>query len=244
MKKILFFLILLSGCTAFEMPDTFRHRIFDEQGFGISVWEKSSLSSDIYHVYIEGDGNAFNAHGLPTNNPTPKSAFMRKLAAKDMSANVVYLARPCQFTQGNACTEKYWTTARFASNVVEAEYQAIKETIGNNPVILIGYSGGAQIAGLIASTKNLDVKEVITIAGNLDHKAWTSYHHLPPLSESMSLTDYADKFALVPQTHYVGEKDKVIPPIITEEFVADKSSVHIVPNATHDGGWDNIDLFE
>lgn len=244
MKKILFLLIFLNGCTSFEMPNTFQYQIFDEQNFEISVWEKKSLSSDIYHVYIEGDGNAFNAHGLPTNNPTPKSAFMRKLAVKDTSANVVYLARPCQFTQGSACAEKYWTTARFAPNVIDVEYQVIKEIVGNNPVILIGYSGGAQIAGLIASTKDLNVKEVITIAGNLNHKAWTSYHHLPPVSESMDLADYADKFALIPQTHYVGEKDKVIPPIITLEFVADKSSVHIVPNATHDGGWDKVDLFK
>ena len=244
MKKILFFLIFLCGCSSFEMPDTFRYRILKEQGFEISAWEKSHPSSDVYHVYIEGDGNAFNAHGLPTNDPTPKSAFMRKLAAQDTNVNVVYLARPCQFTKGSECVEKYWTTARFAPQVVEAEYQSIKEIIGNNAVVLIGYSGGAQIAGLIAVTKDLNVKEVITIAGNLDHKAWTSCHHLSPLSESMNLADYANKFASIPQKHYVGEKDKVIPPIITEEFVADKSSVYIVPNASHDKGWENIDLFE
>ena len=242
MYRLLFLILLLSGCTSYQMPDSFRYKTIDAQGFDISVWEKQAYPRNIYHVYIEGDGHAFNAHGQPTSDPTPKSSFLRQLATQDRNTGVVYIARPCQFTKGLRCQQKYWTTARFSSEVVEAEYQAIKEIVGNKPIILIGYSGGAQIAGLIAIKKDLYVQKVITIAGNLDHKAWTDYHHLPELTESLNLADYKDKFTHIPQIHYVGEKDKVIPPILTKEFVKDKSAIHVVPNATHGDGWNEIDL--
>ena len=242
MYRLLFFILLLSGCTTFQMPDTFTYKEIETEGFKISAWVRMDNSPSIYHVYIEGDGNAFNAHGQPTNDPTPQSSLVRKLATQDENTGVIYMARPCQFTKGLKCQQKYWTTARFSSEVVEAEYQAIRKLVGNKPVVLIGYSGGAQIAGLIATTKNLNIKKIITIAGNLDHKAWTDYHHLSELTESLNLADYKDKFIHVPQIHYVGEKDKIIPPVLAEEFVLDKSTIHVIPNATHSDGWNGIDL--
>ena len=85
---------------------------------------------------------------------------MRNLAFGDDSPNVVYLARPCQYVEGTICSSYYWTVARFSSEVVEAEYEAIKKIVGDNPVILIGFSGGAQIAGLVAVSRNvLNVKK-------------------------------------------------------------------------------------
>ena len=242
MYKLLFLILLLSGCTTFQMPDNFRYRTIEVKGFDISVWEKQAYPQNIYHIYIEGDGNAFNARGQVTNDPTPKSSFMRLLAADDAKANVIYLARPCQFTKGSQCTQKYWTTARFSPEVVDAEYQVIKELIGNKPIVLIGYSGGAQIAGLLSVTKDLNIQKVITIAGNLDHKAWTEYHHLPPLSESLNLADYKAKFSKIPQIHYVGEKDKVIPPILIKDFVTNPNLIRIISDASHGDGWDALDI--
>jgi len=233
MKKGFLILLLLTGCASFEMPTTFERKQIESGGFIISAWEKVTNPKNVYHVYIEGDGNAFNAHGQATNDPTPKSFLMRRLAAEDSFENVIYLARPCQYTKGSQCTQKYWTTARFSPEVVEAEYHAIKDLANNAPVILIGYSGGAQIAGLMSVTKDLNIQKVITIAGNLDHKAWTEYHHLPPLSQSLNLADYKEKFSKVPQIHYVGKKDKVIPPILTEDFVSNPDLIRIIPNATH-----------
>ena len=240
MKNVFLIMLLLSGCRSFEMPKTFQYKQIEAEGFNISAWIKTKNSSLPYHVYIEGDGNAFNTHGQPTSDPTPKSSFMRHLAAKDSYENVIYLARPCQFTKGTECSKKYWTTARFAPNVIEAEYLAIKSLSGNAAVNLIGYSGGAQIAGLIAATKNLNVKKVITIAGNLDHKAWTAYHNLPELTESLNLADYKEKFNQIPQIHYIGKQDKIIPPLLSEEFVSDKSTLRIIPEATHNKGWNKI----
>lgn len=244
MKKLVVLLLFLAGCASFNMPEVFEYQIYHENGFDISVWKKITAPQGVYHIYIEGDGHAFNAQGMPTNDPTPKSSLVRQMAAKDSFANVIYLARPCQFTKGSACAKKYWTTERFSPDVVEAEYQVIQKITKRAPVVLIGFSGGAQIAGLLAVTKDLNVKKVITVAGNLDHKAWTAYHHLPELSGSLNLADFKDQFFLVDQVHYAGAQDKVIPLVLTKQFVGDKAPVHIVDKATHGQGWDNIKLFD
>ncbi len=116
---------------------------------------------------------------------------------------------PCQYIKNPLCRQKYWTTARVAPEVVNAEYEVIKRLAGNHPLILIVFSGGAQIAGLIAATKpDLQITQIITIAGNLDPQSWTTYHHLPALSESMNLSDYQPQFTSIPQTPMLAQKTK------------------------------------
>lgn len=122
-----------------------------------------------------------------------------------------------------------------------AVYEAIKNIVGNNPVILVGFSGGAQVAGLVSSAKlGLNVKKIITIAGNLDHLTWTQYHNLPPLNESMNLESYRTQFAKIPQIHYVGSNDKVIPPVLVREFVGNDDLIIEVNGASHNKGWESI----
>ena len=68
-------------------------------------------------VYIEGDGLAWRSRTEPSADPTPHQALGLALAAADPAANVVYLARPCQFTPMAAnprCDKAYWTNKRFA----------------------------------------------------------------------------------------------------------------------------------
>lgn len=159
----------------------------------------------------------------------------------EYSPNVIYLSRPCQYVKSPICSKRHWTTARFAPEIINAEYEAIKQIAGNNPVILVGSSGGAQIAGLIATAKSgLNIKKVITIAGNLDHLAWTRYHKLPPLNESLNLESYRKQFAQIPQIHYVGNDDKVMPPVLVREFVGNDELVVEVDSASHNTGWEAI----
>ncbi|MBO5441978.1 MAG: alpha/beta hydrolase [Alphaproteobacteria bacterium] len=242
MPKIIAVLLLLSAYTTLEIPDTYTYKIIKTQNFDLASWQKITNADAFYKIYIEGDGNAFNASGYPSQDPTPRGTLVRSLAFQDPSPNVIYLARPCQFIKSAVCAKKrHWTTARFAPEIITAEYDAVKQIAETRPVILIGFSGGAQIAGLIATAKpGLNVKKIITIAGNLDHEAWTKYHKLPPLNESMSLNDYRANFQKIPQTHYVGEKDEVILPFLIKEF-ADQKDVIIVKGATHNKGWESIE---
>lgn len=51
------------------------------------------------------------------------------------------------------------------------------------------------VAALIAATRpEINVAKVVTVSGNLDHQAWTAYHRLPPLSDSLNLPDYMASF--------------------------------------------------
>lgn len=241
MYKWLVFILLLSSCASFTPPNDFKYREISTREFDLASWQKITQPNGVYKFYIEGDGNAFNTQGRPTNDPTPKGKLVRELAFGDPSPNVIYLARPCQFIKSKICAKRHWTTARFAPEVINSEYQAIKQIAGEHEIILIGFSGGAQVAGLVASAKpGLNIKKIMTIAGNLDHLTWTQYQHLPALNESMNLESYRQQYLKIPQVHYVGAKDKVIPPLLVKKFVKDDSKVVIVPEATHGTGWKNI----
>ncbi|CDA18669.1 putative uncharacterized protein [Acetobacter sp. CAG:267] len=241
MLKALIILFFVAGCTAIKAPTDFVYKEIPTRDFTLASWQKITDPFGTYKIYIEGDGYAFNAHGRATQDPTPKGTLVRELAFGDNNPNVVYLARPCQYIKSPICSKRHWTTARFAPEVINAEYAAVKQIAGDNPVILIGFSGGAQVAGLIASAKQgLNVKKIITIAGNLDHLAWTQYHNLPPLNESMNLESYRKQFAQIPQIHYVGSDDKVMPPVLVRDFVGESCNLIEVRGATHNSGWEKI----
>lgn len=241
MKRFLFcFLFVLSGCLGVTVSDNFEYKEITTSQFRLASWQKITNDNAACRIYIEGDGYAFNAKGLPSQNPTPHGFLVRDLSFNDPAENVIYLARPCQYLQDNRCNAEYWTVKRFSSEVVEAEYEAVKQICKNKPITLIGFSGGAQIAGLIAvKYPDLKINKVITIAGNLNHKAWTYYHHLPELSGSLDLSDYKEKFALIPQVHFVGKNDRVIPSMLSKRNVSEDKIIE-VENATHDKGWHKI----
>lgn len=234
-------LLCLYGCSSITIPNDFVYKEIKTKDFKIASWQKTTNPTQGYKIYIEGDGYAFNRYGKATQDPTPKGTFVRELAFGDENPNVIYLARPCQYVKSDICSKRHWTTARFAPEIVNAEYEAIKQIAKDNPVVLVGFSGGAQIAGLVATAKQgLNIQKIITIAGNLDHLAWTQYHQLPPLNESMNLADYQKEFAKIPQIHYVGGLDNNILPSLARQFIKDDSLIVIVPEATHNDGWDSV----
>ena len=86
---------------------------------------------------------------------------------------------------------RYWTTHRFAPEVIRASDLALdrlKTLFGAQRLVLVGYSGGAAVALLVAARRH-DMGQIITVAGNLDHQAWTHYHHVQALSGSLNPVD-------------------------------------------------------
>jgi pimeloyl-ACP methyl ester carboxylesterase len=236
MKKFSFLLLsVLWGCQSITPPKSFIYKEIQTDTYKLASWQKITNAVYPVRIYIEGDGHAFNRLGYPTSDPTPLGTFLREIAFNDPNANVVYLARPCQYVKDDRCSVKDWTTGRFSEDIVKSAGQAIKKISGKNSVILIGYSGGALLSGLVIDQNpQLSVKKWITLAGMLNHSKWTQELNLPPLKDSVDL----DKLPKVKQLHLVGDKDRVIPWRLTESLV-DKNDLIIIPNATHDRGYND-----
>ena len=234
-----FICLLLTGCAGWQMPPEFSYREISTSTFKIAVWQKIESPTLPYKIYIEGDGYAFNHNGRISNNPTPHGTLVRELAAGDKHPNVIYMARPCQFVDDTQCRPIYWSTARFAPEAVQAQYEAVKAVAGKQPLTLVGFSGGAQIAGLLAvKYPDLYISKLVTVAGNLDVKAWSEYHHLPALALSDDLRNYRAQYAKFTQVHYIGKDDSNIVPALTENFVTDKQQIIYIKNASHNNGWE------
>jgi len=195
-------------------------------------------------LYIEGDGRAWDSRYTPSLDPTPRRAMALQLAARDPAPNVVYLARPCQFTARDPhCEVAYWTGKRYAPEVIAALDRAISTYAARapgQPLNLIGYSGGGALAVLVAAGRG-DVASIRTVAGNLDIDEVTRLHHVSPLTGSRNPIDEARRVAQIAQLHFSGGDDRIVPASVARHFaiLAGGSCVRteIVPGIGHEGDW-------
>ncbi len=237
----------LAADAGFE-PLNLRTSSFTLSGF-YRVGSPSRLTPDQRSpvVYIEGDGFAWIDRFTVSDNPTPRNPLALKLAVRDSSARVFYLARPCQFVDlahERNCRPAFWTSARFAPDVIATYDQALDQIaarLGNAGFHLVGFSGGGAVAVLLAARRG-DVFSVRTVAGNLDHVALNRAKKVSPLRYSLNPIAVAPKLATLPQTHYLGGRDRVVPPWVGENFVraAGQSAcvrAQVVPQASHLDEW-------
>lgn len=202
----------------------FKKQLITTDAFNLVSYQKiSNTSNDVLVIYIEGDGSAWKSGSLPSDDPTPTNPLALGLAVQDKRPAVAYLSRPCQFTgiPSKGCSESVWTDARFSPAVVNSSNQAIeilKKQYQSKELILVGYSGGAAVASLVAAQRN-DVKQLITVAGNLDTSAWVKYFGLNPLTGSLNPADHAKQLSTLKQIHFIGDKDLVIPLAVTESYM-------------------------
>ncbi len=211
-----------------------------------SFLPKTPATAETLTIYLEGDGFAWINSLTPSEDPTPIDPLALKLALRDDSP-AIYLARPCQFITNEYnknCSKKYWTGSRYSAEVIQSTNQAIdqiKHRFKVNKFILVGYSGGGAVACLVAARRT-DVARLITIAGNIDHRAWTMGNHLSPLLGSLNPADEWMYLQNIPQTHYVGGKDQVIGEYVARSFVSHFSdnqtrSIIIIPEYDHHCCW-------
>jgi hypothetical protein len=217
--------------------------------FLLASWQKIAAPGAAIHVYIEGDGKAWLDRHTPSRNPTPKNPVALELARLDPYENVVYLARPCQFTDldapGNHCQREYWTSKRFAAEVI-ASYQTALDSLAqehdNAGFHMIGYSGGANIAGLLAEQRN-DILSLRTVAGNVDNDYFTQLHSVSEMPLSLNMADDAQKLSSIPQFHFIAEKDDLVPAAIYESYAKKLGTSsclrsQIVEDTSHNQGWE------
>lgn len=234
----IFAMLVISGCAGHNNElKNFEFKSIQTQNHDIATWQKIRKKNQPIHIYIEGDGNSFFANGTVSPDPTPRDNFVRNLVANDTYSNVVYIARPCQFIRDKNCNFEDWTVARYSKQNIDAVAHAIKQIAKNQPIILIGYSGGAMMSGLVIQhNPDIKIKKWVTIAGVLNHHDWTEYFGDSNLDKSLDMKKLPD----VPQIHYAGTKDSVIPIELSQKWVPE-NLLHIVPGATH-SNFSNLNL--
>lgn len=250
-----FALPALSGCAALDRdanadsiakPVGLHKMLIKTDPFVLTVFARFSDPGKPATIYFEGDGLAWLSRTQVSQDPTPKEALGLSLAAADPSPNVVYIARPCQFTameKNPSCGVPYWTNKRFAPEVIASMEQAVDQVVAQTPgqkVNLVGFSGGGAVAVLVAAGRK-DVASIRTVAGNLDHAEVNRLAKVSPLTGSLNAIDVAPQVAKIPQIHFSGSADTTVPPVIAERFqkAAGSSCVNIrtVAGATHETGW-------
>ena len=263
-SKLSFFLILcisLFGCINSEKSKIIADHIAIDAGFKkklvkgadflFTTYQKPITKGEPFIFYIEGDGNVGSKYIL-SKDPTPKHPMLLKLAFMDKRPNVVYIARPCQytnFTLNPKCNYSYWSNKRWSEDSVIAMNDAIKEISQGKNIELIGFSGGGAMAILIAA-RTPQVKKIITLAGNLDVKAFNDHHRLPLSASIGSLNpmDFVQKVKNIPQVHFIGENDTRMPAFITDKFVTAVNAAspqhcaryEILPHVTHTKKWEKF----
>ncbi|MFC5431668.1 alpha/beta hydrolase family protein [Paraburkholderia denitrificans] len=245
----------LPGCAALDRdahadalaePAHLHRQLVDAGGFVLTAFARISQPGKPLRVYIEGDGVAWLSRTMPSLDPTPREATGLALAANDPTPNVVYLARPCQFTpmaMNPRCGIPYWTGKRFAAEVIESINDALSRFAAltpGQPIELVGYSGGGAVAVLIAARRT-DVVSIRTVAGNLDDEFVNRLHGVSPMPESENAINFASRVASIAQVHFSGAEDDVVPPSVAQRFVNATGTrcaqALTVPGFSHDSDW-------
>jgi hypothetical protein len=219
----------------------------ETKDFTLTAYYRFTKLGEPFNIYIEGDGNAWQNRVHLSDDPTPKNLLVLKLAIIDPSPNVAYLARPGQYPLSCSTLNpdsSYWSDKRFSEEVITSVNEAINQLAylaNSGKINLIGYSGGGAIAVLTAARRK-DVVSLRTIAGNLDSDAISKYHNVSVLSGSLNPIDVAQEIKNLPQRHFIGSNDKVVPVFVTKSFVGrmgdkDYKRITIVKGATHTKGW-------
>jgi len=250
MNKALFFftILFLSGCSLSRLQllekakkngaaHGMTEKIYHTKNFEIFTLQKITDPKKPLRIYIEGDGRAYVTRYQPALDPTPTSGFLLNLVMQDNAPNLLYIARPCQFVESKNCEEKYWTDQRFSSEAISAIAEVI-DNFAAKKIELVGYSGGAMLALHLPQKNILNLR---TIAGNLDLEKFVAIHKISTLSTPD--IDY-NFFAKIPQIHFVGSADEVIPYEIFDAYRKKNPrqnclKLKIVNGATHNQNWPN-----
>lgn len=241
--------LLVAGCASqgidiSNLPSATKHTatVVETDGFNIQTLQPMERPGETLRVYIEGDGRAWITSRTISSDPTPTKSLMLQYAIADAKPSV-YMARACQYVQGGKCNKMVWTDERFSSEVVIAHNDVLnqlKSKYGNQRFELVGHSGGAAIALLVAAGRD-DVTQVQAIAGNLDHAAWTEELGLRALGGSLNPAEYATELKSLPQRLYMGMNDTIVKSNVLTSYL-DKvepscAEVHVIA-ANH---WDGFD---
>lgn len=219
--------------------DPFVHRVYRRPG--------SAENGVSLNVYIEGDGTPYSTRWDVALDPTPSNPVMLKLMALDPGP-AVYVGRPCYFDTRHEppCHPYYWTLGRFSPEVVASLAVVIRSEASRTAareLRIFGHSGGGALAVLVTRVlDDLEITDVVTLAGNLDHAEWTQLHGFTPLSGSLNPVDGGPLAESTQQKHLYGELDRNIPPSLMKKAAEDDLGGlwGVAPGVQHTCCWEAV----
>jgi hypothetical protein len=243
-----------------EVPSSPMIKVF-QKNFNqdqLVVLDRGDLTKPIrLTVYIEGDGAAWRARQLPPRDPSPENPIAAYMALADPNLLVAYMARPCMYLtedQLKQCSETLWTNARFGKEALALSNEALDSLIStmkskhlkdtSRPLLinLVGYSGGGVIAALLAAQRS-DVVCLNTIASPLDIEVWAKLQKVAPLSQSFNPAYPDARLSHIPQMHWFGAEDRVVPPQALGRYrnwspiLEHNQVIQLVPKFNHRDFW-------
>ena len=247
--------LVSTGCALVQSPAERAHKIALSAGFAriesagalrayLRVSGNASATRQRLTIYLESDGAAWPAADLPPRDPTPFNPLVLQMAAADDAPAVAYLGRPCQYLDAAAlgqCDSALWTRGRFGEAAVASVNRAVdalKAASGAREIALAGYSGGGAMAALIAARRR-DTVCLATIASPLDTAAWVRAIGVSPLRTSLNPQDHTAALIDLPQTHFTGARDTVVPPATIARFIAPMKKARVIASNEfdHDCCW-------
>lgn len=209
--------------------------------FQHAAYSKTGTYTNTLHVYLGDDGTPWLG-GAPAVDPTPRNTLVLRLMTLDL-ARAIYLGRPCYHEAAGfaPCSSHLWTTHRYSEEVVRSLSAVVRRLMteqGAKQVAWFGYSGGGTLAVLLA-LRFPETASVVTIAANLDTRAWAEYLWGGDLAGSLNPASGPMLGRHVRQRHYAGAKDRVVPP-----DVAARAARGLGADLTVVDGYDHVCCWE
>jgi hypothetical protein len=222
---------LLCGCTTpAQRADRLAARggltrvLLEGTRFHHVAYERLGAQGPLF-VFIEGDGSPWTGDGRRiAADPTTRNPLALELAVRTTSGSVLYLGRPCYLGLASSaeCLPSDWTFGRYSPQIVASLALAANRVTRQrdfHDVILVGHSGGGALVVLMAPHVER-LRAMITLAANLDTRAWTLYHGYLPLTGSLDPADSAPLAAGITEIHLAGGADRNVPPVLLGRYLA------------------------
>ena len=238
------------------VPNGMFERYVEAEPYNITLFERIGQKNTVANVYIEGGQMVWDDFIREREAATPMYPLALHMATRDNATNVIWLARPCQFsyvpkTDESKCTREEWADGRFSLTklrAMNAALEDVKKRYGFTGFNLVGVQDGAGIAVHLAASRK-DVLSLRTVSGMLDTEAF-KHAYMPEKHETIVDNTsnnpgmHAAHLARLPQHHFVGEWHNVMGPAVAQTFrhnAGDSPCIRVsqVKAVTDEKGWVN-----
>ncbi|HEY0901736.1 MAG TPA: hypothetical protein VGD95_06395 [Micavibrio sp.] len=238
------------------VPNSMFERTIEADPYNITTYERIGVKGGTANVYIEGGELVWDDFIAERETATPSNPLALHLSTRDNAKNIIWLARPCQFTyapkiNGSECTRAEWANGRYSVTNLRAMNTAldnVKKKYGFTGFNLIGVQDGAGVAVHLAAARD-DILSLRTVSGMLDTDVFVATHGQQKHETIIDQTSnnpgiHAQALAHLPQQHFIGQWAGEVGPAMAQAFRTHAGNspcirVSEVKSVTDEKGWVN-----